>query len=422
MIPGRILVVDDKKGEVADLIDQFTKRGEHAVYWPVPVEGEYYEDIRLLIFDYWVFEDSESDSLRTITEIVNSSFQKSKFFMIVIWSAKVTKENKTEYKNNLLEAYRKRYDGTEMPGVLLEPISRDELDYLKLIEKIDDEIANYSELNLLYEVEKIFGNAKNKVGAQIYGIGSWSNLIRELSREYDVESVERMLLSMYFNMLRRNAVTTEEFKRCVQKLKGDLPPRVFSDVDFGKVYSSQYYCQVSKNEQIGTGDVLYNKKSKDYYMVITPECDITNDKHTATKLIEAVRIEHTKLGDQDYVKGVADSYGLKETNGSVIPSKVINAIMYGDMKKNFCPLLFLRENVDFFHLIFDFHKVKSVKKAKKMTDLKGYKRLCRVDSPLLNSFIQQYAFHCSRFGTISIPEELSKSLSSRLPRRIPANH
>ena len=63
MIPGRILVVDDKKGEVADLIDQFTKRGEHAVYWPVPVEGEYYEDIRLLVFDYWIFEDSESDSL-----------------------------------------------------------------------------------------------------------------------------------------------------------------------------------------------------------------------------------------------------------------------------------------------------------------------------------------------------------------------
>lgn len=420
MIPGKILVVDDLKGDVDDLLREFSNRGEHAVYSGLPFTYNYFEDARLLVFDYWLFEQSETDSLSAISEIINSVFKKSKFFMVVIWSVKVTGANRMQYRNNILKAYHSRFH-SKLPCILLDPISKDELNYIGLIRELEKEIARHPELNLLYEAEKIVNDAKNKVGAQIYEIGSWSNVVKTLRKEYDLESTERLLLDMYLNMLKRNSKPTAQFKECTRKIKANLGKKsVFSDVDFGKIYSAQYYYQVSDKEQIGTGDILHSKKSGKYYMVITPECDIANDKHTATKLIESMRISHSKLTtDKKYVKKIAKLFSLGEKDGSVNPSRVIGAIIHGSgLRTNYSRLLFLKDKGRFYHLVFDFHKARSLRKAKRMSYLKGYTRLCRVDSPLLNSFIQQYAAHSSRFGTMTIPEEMSGLLAAKLPKKI----
>jgi hypothetical protein len=418
MIPGTILIVDDKEGEVKNLVNEFVQRGENAFYSGVPFGHKHCENVRLLIFDYWIDENSEPNSLAIISEIINTVFQKSKFFLIAIWSARIKTQDKAVYKEKIMKAYNDRY-GSPIPCILLEPVGKEELGYAGLIDKISCEITAHPELNLLYEAEKIVDAAKIKVGAQIYEIGSWSALIMELGREYNTESIERLLLSIYLNMLERNAEASEEFKKCVREIKEhQTNPPPFNDLDFAKVYSAQYYDSVSEKEQIRSGDLLFNEKANKYYMVITPECDITNNKHTATTLIEATRIDHAKLSDTAYLTKLGQDFEIVEDDGVTISFvNVINSILHGKggLKTNYGRLLFLKDATKFYHLIFDFHKVTSIKKARKISDLEeGYARFSRVETPLLNSFIQQYASHCSRFGTMSIPKEMSKAISSKL--------
>lgn len=418
MIPGRILVVDDKKDEVSELVEEFHRRGDFAVYSGLPIENVYYRNTRLLILDYYLIEDSEKDSLAAISETVRSVFQNSKFFMLVIWSAKVTSSNRKEFKNKIVEEYEERFKA-KIPCIILDPISKDELDYAKLVEKIDAEIANYPDLELLYEIEKAVDRAKDKVVTQVYDIGNWSNLVRSLTEEYDIDSVAREILVVYLNMLKRDLSSSEKLRNCMTRIIDATAVKPFDDASFGKIYSAQYYYEVAKGEQIGTGDILCSRKSGKFYIVITPECDITNDKHTATTLIESRRIEHSKLADPSYVQDIAGSYGLRESDGSVMSSKFVEALMKGTgLRANFCVLPFMKEGVEFYHLLFDFHKTKSVKKAKRLSDLKGYRRVCRVDSPMINRFLQQYSSQCSRFGTMTIPKEVLKSSISKLPRKI----
>ncbi len=78
MIPGTILVVDDKEGEVKDLVNEFVQRGENAFYLGAPFEHKHCENVRLLIFDYWIDENSEPNSLAIISEVIHTVFQKSK--------------------------------------------------------------------------------------------------------------------------------------------------------------------------------------------------------------------------------------------------------------------------------------------------------------------------------------------------------
>lgn len=413
MIPGRILIVDNRRGEVDDLVDEFLRRGEHAIYSGITVESEYCNNVRLLILDYWLIESSEKDSLNTIATVVNDVFKRSKFFMIVIWSAKVTEDNKEAYEKSIKNTYETRFD-QHMPGILLKPISKDELDYVKLIERIETEISSHPNLNLIYEVEKIIDKTKDKAMNQIYDIGNWSNLIKSLKLEYDVNTIKRHILYIYLNLLKRNVDPAESAKleNCIKLLIKEIEP---FDVDnFGKVYSAQYYYQILDKEQIGTGDIFQNEKLNRYYIIITPECDITNDKHTATKMIESRRINHSELWDPEYLKKIKEEIPAL---GNIERKDIIKAVIHGkNLKSNYYNLNFLHDYArgEFYHLIFDFHKVKSLKKARRVYELSGYNRVCRVDSPLINDFVQQYASHCSRFGTMSIPKEISETLKSKL--------
>lgn len=424
MIPGTILVIDDKEGEVKELVTEFVGRGENAFFTGFPFEHQNCESVRLLIFDYYLFEDSEKDSLETISEIINIVFQKSKFLLVAVWSARIDSTNQAAHKKNIEEAYFSRFN-TSLPCILLDPMGKAEVGYAGLIKKIETEICSHPDLNLIYEAEKIVDAAKTKVGTQIYEIGSWSALIKEIGREYNIDSIERNLLSIYLNMMEKSSELTPEFKKCVEKIKQIVKTDPLKDIDFAKVYSTQYYHKVSEEEQTRSGDILFHEKSNKYYIIITPECDIVHNKHTTTKVVEGKRIDHTKLTDADYVKKICGEYKLFESDGKTIDyENVISSLMnggfvhgVGGFKANFGRLLFLRENTEFYHLIFDFHKVLPLKKAKKLSELKDFKRCCRVDDPLLNSFIQQYASHCTRFGTMSIPRKIAQSISSKLPRK-----
>lgn len=418
MIPGKILIIDDKRGEVDSLIDEFSEMGEHVVYSDELVKEECYNNIRLLIMDYWIHEDDEENSLDTIATVIKEASEKSKFFMTAIWSVKTTEENKTQYQKNIVERYLKNNkEETSIPCVLLEPMSKKDLDYLQLIKRIEEEIKKHPNLNLLYEAEQIVDKAKDCVANQIYALGGWSNLTKTLQNEYDIDSIGRQILSIYFNFLKRCYSPSAQFKECITELLSSKDD--FNLNDFAKVFGAQYYFNVGENEQVGTGDILFNKEKVKYCIVMTPECDITQNKHTAITLVESMKFTHDELADREKLRDLAKTFDLRNKEGKLEgPSQTVSALLFNSgIASNYCTLPFLTDPTSgkYYHLIFDFHKMIQVNKTKDLKELPEYARICRVDVPLINSFIQKYTSHCSRFGVMSFPkEEIKAKLSAEL--------
>lgn len=66
----------------------------------------------------------------------------------------------------------------------------------------------------------------------------------------------------------------------------------------------------------------------------------------------------------------------------------------------------------------DFNKSKYLKKTKIVSDLKGYKRMGRIDTPLLVNLLQTYSSYCSRVGVMGKPDEILTKLKKEIPDRI----
>ena len=92
-IPGRILIVDNVKEDVNGLISEFMKKGENVLFTePIFDNEDIFKNVRLVIFDYYLMEESLDESLNTISLFINSIYKKTKFFLIAVWSARITKE------------------------------------------------------------------------------------------------------------------------------------------------------------------------------------------------------------------------------------------------------------------------------------------------------------------------------------------
>lgn len=409
-IPGKILIVDDTPEDVKELLKEFTELGEHALYSGLIVNPEYYKNIRLLIMDYWIHDTDEKNSLETIATIVEEAFKESKIFMVVIWSVKTTDSNFEEYTDKVKSVVKKRLQTEDAPIIILDVLSKNDLDAKKLIEKISQEIPNHPELQFLYEIEKIVDQAKDSVTNKIYDLGSWSTLVKNLKKEYDQKSIENQILCVYLNFLKNNLFASTEFTQCLETLlKKEENP--FNINDFARLYSAQNYFEVDDDSQIGNGDVLYDKESKVYCLVTTPECDIAQNKYTALKLIESERIEQEHLMDKASLQQMAKKYNLVNEGKFFGPTGTLKAVLFNQgMSGNYCTIPFLKDQKsNFYHLIFDFHKVKNIKKIRSLSELPNYQRVCRLNTPLMNDFVRKYASHCLRFGIMSLPRDEIKA-------------
>ena len=402
-IPGRIIIVDDDKEDVEDLIDSLTERGENVYYTPGLLENdECLFNTRLLIIDYYLLGDIEQ-SLEVIVSILNKINNRTSFFLVVIWSHYVTVESSERIMKEIKNRYKDKYNGKETSAIFLSAFKKEEVEYENLIKKIDDFINKNAEIGLLYEYEKVVECARDKTVSDIVDVGDISIILKTLKSEVGEESLNRYLINIYNNIFKRYIEPTETLDSCVKKILESIKDVTYEQ--YGFLHNLQSYYYVSDNEQIWTGDILEELEKSKYFIVLTPECDFAQKKVNYIHVIEANKINHEELKNKEKLKEIKDLYGLK-----INTNKVIDAIfMSKSLPSRYATLCYLKNKgkEEFFHLILDFQKSKHIDYKYHISDYKQYKRICRIDNPLINNIQQKYSALCSRIGIMAIPEEVA---------------
>lgn len=407
-IPGRILVVDNVESDVSALISDLMKKGENVLFTePMFEHDDIFRNVRLVIFDYYLIEEDLDDSLNTISLFINSINKQTKFFLIAIWSGKITESNKNNIVEDIREKYKKNYT-CEMPGIILPPFSKTKLSSTALIEKLLESISLNPDAEILYEMESILDKARDRVVSEVYEVGNWSSLVRNLEK-VGLSLTSRHLIEIYINFIKRHFIATAKFNNCVQKIaqaECDI-----NDKKFGIIFFMQNYYFVPETELIWTGDILVHKDTNVHVIVITPECDFAQNNYNSIKIIECERIGHKDLFSPETAQPIIKKYNLNSQKAA------INAVFTerSQLRRNYFPLAYITENPgdDFFHLIADFEKTKYLPFAKLPSELEDYSRLCRVDSPLINKILQRYGSYCARIGAMAVPKELVTKLKEQ---------
>ena len=108
IVPGRILVIDDVPDQVVKVINSLRQEGESVLFAPsMPEKDVFFENIRLLIIDLYLVGVDKEASYEAVVSIFEKLSQKSRFFVIAIWTkyARNTDEDK-----QIIEDLKKIYE------------------------------------------------------------------------------------------------------------------------------------------------------------------------------------------------------------------------------------------------------------------------------------------------------------------------
>lgn len=403
-IPGRILIVDNIEKDVKSLIDEFMNQGISVIYTqPYFINKDIFKNIRLVIFDYLLYDDDLENSLDTISLFINSIYNRTKFFIIVIWSAYVNGENKKIVIEKIKENYQLNY-GVDIPGIILEPINKEELNSLNLIKNIEKKISSYPELKLTYEIENVLDNSRDLIISTIYEFGNWNILLSNIGRDINISSINRYLINIYINIIKRQLNMNKKINTYIEEVLKIKTP--IDNKKFAKIYSLQNYYEVNDEENLWTGDILFNNINKKYYIVITAECDFAQNKYDAIKAIEAEKITNDDLINTEKTEQLMKIYNLPNKK------EIINAIFNEKIQKNYLPIvnIFDNKNNSYYHFIINLDKTIYLPNVRNLSELTNFSRIIRIDSPLINYIQQKYAYHCSRIGILPIPKQIVEDL------------
>jgi len=408
-IPGRILVVDNVEDDVKELISEFMKKGENVTYTqPFFEDDNLFRNVRLAILDYFLIEGDLDESLNTISLFINNIYKKTKFFMVAVYSAKITADNGEDVVKKIQENYLKNYK-EELPCFLLSPFSKKTLTSANLIKCLETNISKNLDFELLYEIENILDDARDAVVSIVYETGNWSNFVRNLKKEVGSTSINRHVMEIYMNITKRYLNSTSKLESVIKRMLEDA--KQIDDKNFGKIFFLQNYYYFSGDEKHWTGDILCSKKNG-FAIVLTPECNFAQDTYNAIRIVECEKIDHKDLNKPKILETIKIKFKVNSHKA------VINAIFKekSQLKQNYYSIPFLldKSTGEFFHLILDFDKTKYLPKDVTLSSL-GYSKVCRIDRPLINRIQQCFAVHCSRIGTMTIPLELVDELKKRLP-------
>jgi len=421
IVPGRILVIDDVPEEVVKVIDSLRQEGESVLFAPsMPEKDVFLENVRLLIIDLYLVGGDKEASYEAVVGILDKLSQKSRFFVIAIWTKYA---RNTDEDRQIIEDLKKIYEDrtkTALKAVFLEPFGK-RIPQVELFERIKKSMAFHPECGLLFEIERSVEDARDRVVSDIVDTASIPVILRTLKEEIGDIALIRHVISMFLRILGRHCKPTDAMTQCVKDVIKKAPS---IDADkYGHIHRLQSYYEIPKEELLWTGDILQRKNgNEEYAVVITPACDFAQRKKRPLdfmNIISATRINHGDLTDSERCDGIKTRFKIKAS-----PKEVPRAILTGTyLQKRFYVLRYLRDSQtdDLFHLVLDFQRVYNLpfKETAESLEKGGWERLCRIDAPIIDNLLQTYSGYSSRIGVQAIPEDIVKAEIDKIKRRQP---
>jgi hypothetical protein len=391
---GKILFIDDdfdrSEEGIKEVVASLVKKGLPVQYWDgKETFPSHITNSRIIIIDLDLAnlgsrsgsEDFYSSAALALKQIPGP-------FIAII----MAREYQPNDPSNLRSYYKTAF-GQPLHGIIAtEGIKKEEAsDPSRLQKLIVSSIQSEKELNLLLLWEKIADKAKDKAFEDLISkevTGTILSLVELFCRNVGHEAAGREIVDTIMRLVSQKTVDHEGFKE-LDKLVRELnekacetvKPETYPSDQDRSLYNKLMFFTPDVNEGIWTGDIYRTKersKEENYAMVLTPACDLAQNKPCK----------------------ILVSFGFAVANTAS-----------GGLTENIFPLMNFKENENGIGtLLLDLNNVQSIQKD---IIIQKWQKITRLDSPFSEAVLAAYGSLVSRVGTLEInkgDKHLQKSL------------
>ena len=218
--------------------------------------------------------------------------------------------------------------------------------------------------------------------------------VKDCMRDYLWEFVQREWASLNtirdefsIGYLLARRIAKSFSKSNVKKILGD------HKISDEKIFPMEFYIYPVHDDSIESGDIF--RKEGVFYVVVTPSCDIAQNKTKFLHLTKCIPLDETK----EYKEYISEK-NKKTINESKLASakdKLSQLIRSGRRDCHF----FIPKTSFIENLVIDFEQIITIE----LSDVVKYECIAKLDSPFAQSMIIKFVRHFNRIGTEDLDAE-----------------
>jgi len=404
--PGKVLIVDDQfNEEIKQTILSLANKGISVQYWDSK-DGSFsnFTNIRVLILDLdlsgGVQQRGDKFFYTLPAQVLNKIHGP---YMVIILSRDFIPEDITNLKSTYEEQYQKPIEGF-VEGIEGLPKGSE---VEKLHEIIKNLLQNSVVLKLILIWEKILDIAKD-LGLSKFLKENFENeinaFIKSIGKDVGKDSLSREFITNMIRFISRYVHRGKEYQELMSILQSIYDNTITPPIANRLLQHRSMYFRPDPTEQIWTGDIFKienstNEKFWDYQIVLSPECNISQQNFDTFLICKGFPLTYTSLSEKEHpLYKISQNYSLPE-RGTISEEQYAAKIQksFKSLPKRLHLLWNFSEKDDkYFGLCFDFQRVGSIAKEE-YNKLKKY-RICRLDFPFIHELVQKFANYNSRIG------------------------
>lgn len=430
---GKILFIDDKYDEsIQKAVISLVEKGLSVQFWDG--KGDFpntIQNVRVVVLDL----DLAELGSRTGPEFYLSAVQVLNRipgpYVVIILSVDFQKDDPFELESYYKAVYKCPISGYISEDGLTKAEERE--DPSRLIGIINSCIKTNALLNLVQSWEMVVDGAKDKALSDLITKeveDAIFILINSLKKDFGIEGASRELIEILMRLVSRrtnDGPSFETLKTIIDQTRYSIPAN-YPSLEDTLLFNRIMFYEPHTGERIFTGDIFRlpsisikaqtkdplerENKYENYAIIMTPMCDIIQDKAKKLLVCVAFPLDEKYFDDPVYPPFKIDNAVIKfmeeENDKTESQLKDFLRIRYLERKRSLPENLYtiwnFKDTGDIFGICFDFHNVRSVAKS----EISKWERISRLDSPFLGEMVQKYNSLMSRTGTLAINNSPNK--------------
>lgn len=409
--PGRVLVIDDNFNDVEKFVLELAKKGISVEYWDgKSVRQSPLLNIRVIILDLDLTGGIISRGEPSYYSLAAQALHEVKGpYLLIIYSADFVDDDIAGLKAIYEEQFASKISGF----VISKGGATKETSFEELYQMIETATENKKIFKLILTWEKLLDSAKDE------GLGKFASeqvenefhaFVQSVANDVvSLESLPREFISNMMRMLTRymnKGSNFQELSKILEDLVSSGQPTTSDPI----LLNLRMYFVPDKSEKPWTGDIYrievgnpYDGKNFwQYGIVLTPVCDLVQNKAERLLLCMGIPISFESLKDSQHPfyklnKSFKWQYGKDgkpdENKQEINFNKAVKDAMK-NLPLRIYPLWHFKDGSNYFGLCFDFQNVCSIE----LNEINSENRICRLDSPIVEDMLQRYGSYAFRIG------------------------
>jgi len=405
---GKVLVVDDVfNDQIKKLINILTEKGFNIQYWNS--KGEFHQSIsnvRILILDLdltaGVVTRGSTSFFYAPAKVLD---QIKGPYIVILYARDYVKNDIKDIKEAYEDIFKTPFEGS-IEGIagLSKGKGVDEL-----IKKIFGIIDKKDVYKLIISWEKLLDKSKDQ-GLKKFVREKFENEVREfvksIEKDIGIESLPREFVSNMMRFVMRYMHRGSEYMELKKLLEAIISSRTSGHISDLLLQNRNMYFTPDKSEKIWTGDIFRIKNNKDfleYGIILTPECDIAQDKAENYLVCEGFALDFERLKKKKHpIYSIFESFEIPDRRtmtAEQFESKIRKQLsrLKNEHDRYYTVWNYSEKEGKYFGLCFDFQSIHSVNKDEFNTKF-GDMRTSRLDLPFITELIQKFSSFATRLG------------------------